>query len=96
MQSLLAGSSTPYLTFLAVALLSSSGCFPMVLRCSALASKSFPMVFRHGTPGQQMLRHSAASLQTLCHGAPASNKPHPAEKSTPVWLAIWRNLSRIC
>ena len=22
--------------------------------------------------------------------APASNKPHPAEKSTPVWLAIWR------
>ena len=50
--------------------LSGSGCFPMVLRCSALASKSFPMVFRHG--------------------APASNKPHPAEKSTPVWLAIWR------
>ena len=28
--------------------------------------------------------------QQLCHGAPASNKPHPAEKSTPVWLAIWR------
>ena len=28
--------------------------------------------------------------QHLCHGAPASNKPHPAEKSTPVWLAIWR------
>ena len=26
---------------------------------------------------------------TLRHGAPASNKPHPAEKSTPVWLAIW-------
>ena len=34
---------------------------------------------RHGTPGQQ-----------LRYGAPASNKPHPAEKSTPVWLAIWR------
>ena len=33
---------------------------------------------RHGTPGQQ-----------LRYGAPASNKPHPAEKSTPVWLAIW-------
>ena len=31
-------------------------------------------------PGQQNLRH----------GASASNKPHPAEKSTPVWLAIWR------
>ena len=24
----------------------------------------------------------------LCHSAPASNKPHPAEKRTPVWLAI--------
>ena len=33
----------------------------------------------HGTPGHP-----------LCLGAPASNKPHPAEKSTPVWLAIWR------
>ena len=27
--------------------------------------------------------------QSLRHSAPASNKPHPAEKSTPVWLAIW-------
>ena len=33
----------------------------------------------HGTPGHP-----------LCLGAPASYKPHPAEKSTPVWLAIWR------
>ena len=24
------------------------------------------------------------------HSAPASNKPHLAGKSTPVWLAIWR------
>ena len=30
-----------------------------------------------------------ASHKALCHDAPASNKPHPAEKSTPVWLAIW-------
>ena len=30
------------------------------------------------------------SQQHLRHGASASNKPHPAEKSTPVWLAIWR------
>ena len=30
------------------------------------------------------------SCQHLRHGAPASNKPHQAEKSTPVWLAIWR------
>ena len=28
--------------------------------------------------------------QQLRYGAPASNKSHPAEKSTPVWLAIWR------
>ena len=28
--------------------------------------------------------------QPLHHSAPASNKPHLAEKSTPVWLAIWR------
>ena len=27
--------------------------------------------------------------QQLRYGALASNKPHPAEKSTPVWLAIW-------
>ena len=59
---LLSGSGSSYL--------SGSGCFPMELRCSALASKSFPMALRHG--------------------ALASNKPHPAEKSTPVWLAIWR------
>ena len=39
---------------------------------------------------RQHLRHGAASLQTLRLSAPASNKPHPAEKSTPVWLAIWR------
>ena len=152
MQSLLAGSRTPFLQWLsfpAVVLLSSSispfqqwlflpfrqwllpdgaplqrpgqqklpdsypprcrhplrhGTHGQQLRHGAPPSKSFPMVFRHGTPGQQMLRHSAASLQTLCHGAPASksfpmalrhgapasNKPHPAEKSTPVWLAIWR------
>ena len=27
--------------------------------------------------------------QQLRRSAPASNKPHPAKKSTPVWLAIW-------
>ena len=50
-------------------------------------------------PGQQQLRHSAPASnssataprqQQLRYGALASNKPHPAEKSTPVWLAIWR------
>ena len=43
-----------------------------------------PRLLPDGAPlqchGQQQLRHSV----------PASNKPHPAEKSTSVWLAIWR------
>ena len=58
----------------------------------------------HGTLGQQLC-HGAPASQHLCHcgalassifpialrcSAPASNKPHLAEKSTPVWLAIWR------
>ena len=33
---------------------------------------------------------SSIFLMALRLSAPASNKPHPAEKSTPVWLAIWR------
>ena len=37
--------------------------------------------------GSSSQRHSR---QQLHHGVPASNKPHPEEKSTPVWLAIWR------
>ena len=47
---------------------------------------------RHGTPGQQHLPDSSLPQcrHPLRHGAPASNKPHQAEKSTPVWLAIWR------
>ena len=43
------------------------------------ASNIFPMALRCSALGQQ-----------LRHGAPASNKPHLAEKNTPVWLAIWR------
>ena len=38
-------------------------------------------------PEQQI--HHGAPCQRLLQGASASNKPHPAEKSTPVWLAIW-------
>ena len=48
------------------------------LRLSALASNIFPMALCHG----------CASHKALRNGAPASNKPHPTEKSTPVWLAI--------
>ena len=62
----------------------------------------FPMALRHGDASHKVLRngalasifpmalcHGGASYKVLCHGAPTSNKPHPAEKSTPVWLAIW-------
>ena len=61
-----------------------------------------PMVF-HGAPARQhphptpALRpaprpaaSSSAPRLLLPIGAMAGNKPHPAEKSTPVWLAIWR------
>ena len=48
-------------------------------------------------PCQQQLP-DGSSLQRPCQplrrSAPASNKPHPAEKSTPVWLAIWRIWAR--
>ena len=37
--------------------------------------------------GQQI--HHCAPCQRLLQGASASNKPHLAEKSPPVWLAIW-------
>ena len=37
----------------------------------------------------QHLRCSALAGQLLRRSAPASNKPHLAEKRTPVWLAIW-------
>ena len=57
-----------------------SSIFPMALRCSAQASNIFQMALRRCVPAGQQLRR----------GAPASNKPHLAEKSTPVWLAIWR------
>ena len=40
---------------------------------------------RPATPPQR-----CPDQQHLRHCAPASNKPHPAEKSTLVWLAIWR------
>ena len=50
----------------------------LAARTSSSATAPRPVAFA-GCPYQQ-----------LRHGAPACNKPHPAEKSTPVWLAIWR------
>ena len=53
-----------------------------------------PRLLPDGAPlqchGQQQLRHSAPANSTSATAPPASNKPHPAEKSTSVWLAIWR------
>ena len=54
--------------------------FPMKLPGSSISATA-PLP---ATPPQRPCQ------QQLCHGVPASNKPHPAEKSTPVWLAIWR------
>ena len=73
--------------------------FPMELRCNYLASNSSAIAPRPAASSRWLF--AAAPLpvaamprrslqQHLCYGAPASNKPHPAEKSTPVWLAIWR------
>ena len=73
-------------------------------RCCSLAhlpaGSVFPMALRTGTSARSCspvlvcifpmaLCHGGASHKVLCHGAPTSNKPHPAEKRTPVWLAIW-------
>ena len=46
------------------------------------------MALRHGAPASNSSA-TAPRQQQLRYGALASNKPHPAEKSTPVWLAIW-------
>ena len=51
----------------------------------------FPMLLLGASPCGQCLPdgYPPQRCQSLRHGAPTSNKPHPAEKSTPVWLAIW-------
>ena len=54
-------------------------------RRSLLVSRGVPVPVCCGVP------LPAASLPLpFLSGAPASNKPHLAEKRTPVWLAIWR------
>ena len=57
----------------------------MALRCSAPAGS--PLCRR--SPACNSFATAPLPATSLI-GAPASNKPHPAEKSTPVWLAIWR------
>ena len=66
--------------------------FPMLLPVAFLPTASSrwlssPAPRQHLPDGSSLQR---PCQQQLCHGALASNKPHPVEKSTPVWLAIWR------
>ena len=79
-----------------------SSFFPMDLRYAAASiSATAPPLCSHSSTAPPLSSRSATAplpatppqrpcQQQLCHGVPASNKPHPAEKSTPVWLAIWR------
>ena len=72
------------------------------------SSKVVPMVVRRGSmlvvssrwrPLMMTLAHSPAyrrpGQQYLCHGAPASNKPHPAEKRSGLASNL-AHLDRIC
>ena len=63
------------------------------LPAAALSRRPCQQQLCQGAPCQQHLP-DGSSLQRPCQplrrSAPASNKPHSAEKSTPVWLAIWR------
>ena len=67
-----------------------------LIRCARPVSSSQRpgQQLRHGAPASNIFPmarcHGGASHKALRHGAPANNKPHPAEKSTPVRLAIWR------
>ena len=73
-------------------------CFPMALRPGAPVS-STSLVPRPSLPigplqatcssAPRLLLPINALAGNLHIGAPAGNKPHLAEKSTPVWLAIW-------
>ena len=73
-------------------------CFPMALRPGAPAS-STSLVLRLLLPigplaatcssAPRLLLPINALAGNLHIGAPAGNKPHLAEKSTTVWLAIW-------
>ena len=60
---------------------------PLAAASRWLSATSLPVCA--GVPAGQQFRHGA-HWQLLRYGALASNKPHPSERSTPVWLAIWR------
>ena len=66
----------------------------IVPRLASLPQRRLSAVATPRRPSQQQLPDGSSpqrhSRQQLRHGVPASNKPHLAERSTPVWLAIWR------
>ena len=75
-------------------------CYPCqqcvsLLAGATLVRSCFPMALRHGAPASstslapRLLLPINALAGNLHIGALAGNKPHRAEKSTPVWLAIW-------
>ena len=72
-------SSRPRVLFPRPAAYANMAAFTHLVSSSRWRSATAP---RPGSPPQRR--------QSLRLSAPASNKPHPAEKSTPVWLAIWR------
>ena len=57
---------------------------------SSRSATAPPLCSRSATEPRPATPPQRPCQQQLCHGVPASNKPHPSEKSTPVWLAIWR------
>ena len=64
---------------------------PGQFAAAPLSAVSLPL--RCPRPVASSRWHSATAPHCQEHlriSAPASNKPHLAEKSTPVWLAIWR------
>ena len=74
-------------------------CFPMALRSGApvISTSSVPRLLLPIGPlvatcssAPRLLLTINALAGNLHIGAPAGNKPHQAEKSTTVWLAIWR------
>ena len=68
---------------------SASSVFPMQ-PCGFSASNIFPMQPCVFSASNVLLSSATASNISADTAPPACNKPHSAERSTPVWLAIWR------
>ena len=94
LQSLLAGSRTPFLQWFSFPYRQWLS-FPAVFLLSGSISPfrqwfSFPAVASSRWSSAAAPWPAKASRWLSATVTPASNKPHPAEKSTPVLLSIWR------